>query len=125
MTAYNVTIQVPDENELTTIVSAITPDMKLLAMGGVNQTSSAKKQTSSVKKRVKVKRRGFGKDGVTGKDLLISLFKEKATWTTAELAIQFANAGFTSASASARLSELKKSLGIKLVDDHTYSMVKA
>jgi hypothetical protein len=125
MTAYNVTIQVPDEDGLTTIVSAMAPPMKLLAIVGVNQTSSEKKQTSSVKKRVKVKRRGFGKDGITGKALLTGLFQKKNTWTTTELADEFIKAGFTYASASARLSELKKPLGIKLVDDHTYSMVKA
>lgn len=112
MSAYDITIRVLDEEKLADAISAIASSGTIRSLVPVIHGHATKKRMAYANnKRNK---------GILGKDLLLSLFKKKASWTNAEIVRAFVAAGFSPNSASPRIAYLKKEGGIKQTGVHTY-----
>ena len=114
MSAYDVTIRVPNERMLTEVITVMKPPCAIRSISLVPDQSQKRSMAYANGKRNK---------GILGKDLLVDLFKKKATRTTKEIADAFVKAGFSSNSASPRIAALKQEGGIKQVGANTYQRV--
>lgn len=100
MASYDLTIRVADEDKLSVIISALAGSGTILSL----QATTIRKKTSKTFSYVDGKRN----KGIKGSDLMVSLFKRKASWNTQALIAEFVKAGFSKNSMSPRLALLKK-----------------
>lgn len=115
MSQYDITIRVSDEGKLAEVISEIASVGTIRSLVTVSHGGS--------KGKLMVYANNKRNKGILGKDLLLDLFKTKATWTTAGIRAAFVKAGFSPNSASPRIAYLKKEGGIKQSGVNTYTRV--